>query len=34
MSFVIQASGLGKQYGRRWALRDLLLPSICAWASG
>jgi ABC-2 type transport system ATP-binding protein len=22
MSFVIEASGLGKQYGRRWALRD------------
>ncbi len=25
MSFVIEASGLGKQYGRRWALRDCTL---------
>ena len=25
MSFVIEASGLGKQYGRRWALRDCAL---------
>jgi ABC-2 type transport system ATP-binding protein len=25
MSFVMQASGLGKQYGRRWALRDCTL---------
>jgi ABC-2 type transport system ATP-binding protein len=25
MSFVIAASGLGKQYGRRWALRDCTL---------
>jgi ABC-2 type transport system ATP-binding protein len=29
MSFVMEASGLGKQYGRRWALRDctLAIPS-------
>lgn len=25
MSFVMEASGLGKQYGRRWALRDCTL---------
>ncbi len=25
MSFVMQANGLGKQYGRRWALRDCTL---------
>jgi ABC-2 type transport system ATP-binding protein len=25
MSFVMQATGLGKQYGRRWALRDCTL---------
>jgi ABC-2 type transport system ATP-binding protein len=25
MSFVIEATGLGKQYGRRWALRDCAL---------
>jgi ABC-2 type transport system ATP-binding protein len=25
MSFVLEASGLGKQYGRRWALRDCTL---------
>jgi ABC-2 type transport system ATP-binding protein len=25
MSFVMEASGLGKQYGRRWALRDCSL---------
>src|ERR1700758_4064178 len=25
MSFVMEATGLGKQYGRRWALRDCTL---------
>jgi ABC-2 type transport system ATP-binding protein len=25
MRFVIEAAGLGKQYGRRWALRDCTL---------
>jgi ABC-2 type transport system ATP-binding protein len=25
MSFILEASGLGKQYGRRWALRDCTL---------
>jgi ABC-2 type transport system ATP-binding protein len=25
MSFVMEATGLGKQYGRRWALRDCIL---------
>ncbi len=34
MSFVMAASGLGKQYGRRWALRDCTLAIPDAVPSG